>query len=78
MTNYKRGDIVLVLFPNSNLQRAKKRPALIVQADNLQTDLPQVIVTMVTSNIARANHKSRVNVLLNSPEGKTRFNYRTD
>lgn len=33
MTDYKKGDIVLVLFPNSNLQTAKKRPALIVQAD---------------------------------------------
>jgi len=70
MTNYKRGDIVLVLFPDSNLQIAKKRPALIVQADNLQTNLPQVIVAMITSNITRANHKSRVAVLLNSPEGK--------
>lgn len=70
MTNYKRGDIVLVLFPDSNLRTAKKRPALIVQANNLQTGLPQVIVAMITSNIARANHKSRVYVLLNSPEGK--------
>ncbi len=70
MTNYKRGDIVLVLFPDSNLQTAKKRPALIVQADNLQTNLPQVIVAMITSNMTRANHKSRVTVLLNSPEGK--------
>jgi len=70
MTNYKRGDIVLVLFPDSNLQTAKKRPALIVQADNLQTNLPQVIVAMITSNMTRANHKCRVAILLNSPEGK--------
>ncbi len=70
MTSYKRGDIVLVLFPDSNLQTAKKRPALIVQADNLQTNLPQVIVAMITSNMMRANHKSRVTVLLNSPKGK--------
>ncbi len=43
---------------------------MIVQADNLQTGLPQVIVAMVTSNIGRANHKSRVTVRVNSPEGK--------
>jgi hypothetical protein len=34
---FERGDIVLVLFPNSNLSSAKTRPALIVQADNLAT-----------------------------------------
>ena len=70
MTNYKNGDIILVLFPDSNLQTAKKRPALIVQADNLETKLPQVIVALITSNMARAGHKSRVEILLNSPEGK--------
>jgi mRNA-degrading endonuclease toxin of MazEF toxin-antitoxin module len=47
--SYKRGDIVLVLFPHSNLCTAKPRPALVVQADDLQTGLPQVIVAMITS-----------------------------
>lgn len=68
--SYKRGDVVLVLFPNSNLLTAKTRPALIVQADNLQTGLPQVIVAMITSKMSRANHPSRVKVLLSTPEGK--------
>lgn len=70
MTNYKRGDIVLILFPNSDLQTFKKRPALIVQADNLKSNLPQVIVAMITSNMARIGHKSRVTILVNSAEGK--------
>jgi mRNA interferase MazF len=48
-----RGDIVLVLFPDSNLRTAKRRPVLIVQADNLQTGLTQSIVAMITSNPAR-------------------------
>ena len=47
--SYKRGDVILVLFPSSNLRAAKPRPSLIVQADNLQTTLPQVIVAMVAS-----------------------------
>jgi len=68
MTNFNRGDVVLVLFPNSNLQTAKKRPALIVQADDLQTGISQVIVAMITSNMARANHKSRITLRLNSIE----------
>lgn len=31
----KRGDVVLVLFPNSNLTSAKPLPALVVQNDGL-------------------------------------------
>ena len=68
--NFKRGDIVLVLFPNSDLITAKTRPAIIVQADNLQTGLPQIIVAMITSQMFRAGHPSRVSILRNSPEGK--------
>jgi mRNA interferase MazF len=67
---YKRGDIVLVLFPHSNLKTAKVRPALVVQADNLQTGLPQLIVAMITSRMFRANHPCRVTIDLSSPEGK--------
>ena len=67
---YKRGDVALVLFPNSDLRTAKLRPALIVQADNLGTGLAQVIVAMITSRLLRANHPSRVTVLLNTSEGQ--------
>jgi mRNA interferase MazF len=65
-----RGDIALVLFPNSNLSSAKTRPALIVQADDLQTGLPQIIVAMITSQMFRVGHPSRVAILLISPEGQ--------
>jgi mRNA interferase MazF len=64
--NYRRGDIVLVLFPDSNLRTSKRRPALIVQADKLETGLPQVIVAMITSNMARGGHPSRVLVQADS------------
>jgi mRNA interferase MazF len=66
----KRGDVVLVLFPHSDLQTAKVRPALVVQADHLQTDLPQVIVSMITSRMFRADHPSRVTIRLSSLEGQ--------
>jgi mRNA interferase MazF len=68
--SYKRGDVVLVLYPNSDLRTAKTRPALIVQADNLQTGLPQVIVAMITSRLFRANHPSRVMVMVSTPAGR--------
>jgi mRNA interferase MazF len=67
---YKRGDIVLVLFPDSNLRTAKRRPALLIQADNLNTGLRQTVVAMITSNMSRAAHPSRVKLLLDSSEGR--------
>lgn len=66
---FRRGDVVLVLFPNSDLRSAKTRPALIVQADGLGTGLDQAVVSMITSRMFRASHPSRVPVLLASPEG---------
>ncbi len=70
MPNYKRGDIVLVLFPHSDLRTAKTRPALIIQADNLQTGLPQVIVAMITSRLERAGHPSRRIIRRTTTEGR--------
>ena len=60
----------MVLFPHSNPRTAKPRPALVVQADDLQTGVPQVIVAMITSRLFRANHPSRVTVLRSTLEGQ--------
>ena len=68
--SYKRGDVVLILYPHSDLRTAKTRPALIVQADNIQTGLSQVIVAMITSRLFRANHPSRVVVEVSTPIGQ--------
>ncbi len=67
---YNRGDVVLVLFPNTNLVTAKRRPGLVIQADNLATGLQQTILAMITSNMARSGHPSRIVVWQNSPEGQ--------
>ena len=72
-----RGDVVLVLFPDSNLRTAKRRPALVVQADDLQTGLPQVIVAMISSNMARAGHPSRLTISRESTHGQ-QMGLRTD
>lgn len=66
MTNLNRGDVVIVLFPDSDLKSFKRRPPLVVQADELETGLPQVVVAMITSNLARRGHPSRVFVPMNS------------
>ena len=68
--NCQRGDVILVLFPDSNLPTSKRRPALVVQADQLGAGLPQTIVAMITSNMARAGHPSRVVVRVDSESAK--------
>ncbi|MBI5344413.1 MAG: type II toxin-antitoxin system PemK/MazF family toxin [Deltaproteobacteria bacterium] len=67
--SFKRGDVILVCFPNSDLKTYKKRPALVVQADNLNTGLHQKIVAMITSNLSRSG-STRVLVEKNSVRGK--------
>jgi mRNA interferase MazF len=67
---YSRGEVVLMLFPDSNLVTANRRPALVVQADRLNTGLSQTIVAMITSNLSRAAHPSRVTVTKSSSEGR--------
>lgn len=65
-----RGDVVLVLFPNSDLRTAKRRPALVLQRDNLNNGLSQTIVAMISSNLTRQGHLSRVFVARDSAAGK--------
>jgi len=48
-----------------------------VQADNLGTGLPQTVVALVISNLARAGHPSRVRIDLATPDGR-RSGLRTD
>lgn len=67
---YKQGDIVLVWFPGSNLITVKKRPAIVLQADDLQTGLEQLIIGMITSNLTRKGHKSRIFVDIHTEIGE--------
>ena|SRR5437870_4328185 len=66
----RRGDVVLVLFPNSDLRTAKRRPALILQRNSLGSGLSQTIIAMISSNLARRGHPSRLFIGVSSAEGK--------
>jgi mRNA interferase MazF len=68
--SFNRGDVVLVVFPSSDLRSAKAQPAVIVQADHLNTGLSQVVVARLTSQMFRAGHPCRVTVLIDSVAGK--------
>jgi mRNA interferase MazF len=65
--NLQRGDVALVYFPHSDLTTIKLRPVLVVQADNLRTGIAQVVVAMISSNLSRAGHPSRVLARRNMP-----------
>lgn len=51
MTPYKRGDVVLVAFPFTDLTTTKMRPAVVVSSDKLNRKFNDVIVIAVTSQI---------------------------
>ena len=70
MTKPRRGDVVLVLFPNSDLRTAKRRPALVLQRDGLASGLPQIVIAMISSNPLRAGHPSRVSLAAASSEAR--------
>lgn len=67
---YRKGDVVLVPFPFSDAEAAKRRPAVVVQSDSLNRRLDTVIIAQVTSNTARAKkEKSQLFVDIGTSEG---------
>ena len=50
---YKRGEIVLIPVPFSDLSASKKRPVLIVSNDNHNTSSFDIVVVAITSNLAQ-------------------------
>jgi mRNA interferase MazF len=70
MTVYKRGDVVLAIFPNSDRITFKKRPVLVVQNESVPTFLGQTIVAPITSNQGRVS-PAMLPVKAGSPEHKS-------
>jgi mRNA-degrading endonuclease toxin of MazEF toxin-antitoxin module len=48
-TRYKRGDIVLVSFPFTDLSSSKRRPALVVSPDSFNQAMQDVVLAAITS-----------------------------
>ncbi|MCK5682483.1 type II toxin-antitoxin system PemK/MazF family toxin [bacterium] len=53
MTNYKRGDVVLLNVVFSEGKGSKKRPALIISGNEYNTVRQEVIIAAITSNVKR-------------------------
>ena len=50
-TRYKRGDIVLVPFPFTDLSSSKRRPALVISPDDFNTRMQDLVVAVITSQL---------------------------
>ena len=50
-TPFKRGDVVLVPFPFTDLTAVKQRPAVVVSSSSVNRVRPDVIVVAITSQI---------------------------
>lgn len=53
MTNFSRGDIVLVKFVFADEKGAKQRPGLIVSTDRYHQARRETILAAITSNVGR-------------------------
>jgi len=59
-TSYRRGDIVLVSFPFTDLTATKSRPALIVSPDSVNQLTEDLILAAITSQLADDEHSLRI------------------
>jgi mRNA interferase MazF len=50
-TRYKRGDVVLVPFPFTDLTSSKRRPALVISPDAFNDQMKDVVVAAITSQL---------------------------
>lgn len=50
-TCYKRGDVVLVPFPFTDLTSAKQRPAVVVSPDSLNIRRDDLVLAAITSQV---------------------------
>jgi len=48
-TRYRRGDIVLVSFPFTDLSSSKRRPALVVSPDAFNQTMQDLVLAAITS-----------------------------
>ena len=50
-TSFSQGDVVLVLFPFTDLSSVKQRPGLVLSPERLNKVRPDLVVAAITSQI---------------------------
>lgn len=53
MTVFRRGDVVLVAFPFTDLSTTKMRPALVISSDSYNHSSLDIVVAAITSHIPK-------------------------
>ncbi len=65
----KRGDVVIVDFPFTDVRRSKVRPALVIQNDADNARRRKTIVVLITGNVRRAGEPTQLLIDPGTPEG---------
>jgi len=68
--NFSRGDVAITRFPHAGGTRGKKRPVVVVQADQYNPKVSHAVVAEITSNLAAANDPACLFVDVSTPEGQ--------
>jgi mRNA interferase MazF len=65
----RRGDVVMVPYPFTDVAGLKVRPAVVVQNDRDNRRLRKTVAAMITSNLTRMGDPSHVYVDPSTPDG---------
>src|SRR5437667_12736522 len=61
-TDYKRGDIVLVPFPFTDLTDVRQRPAVVLSADWFNEARPDIVLAAITSQVPAELDRDEVRI----------------
>ncbi|MGH7170065.1 MAG: type II toxin-antitoxin system PemK/MazF family toxin [Gemmataceae bacterium] len=67
----RRGDVVRVDFPFTDIPQRKKRPAVVVQNDRDNQKIRKTVVALITGNLSRLSDPSHLLIDPSTPEGAT-------
>jgi mRNA interferase MazF len=65
----RRGNVVRVDFPFTDVPRGKKRPVVVVQNDGDNRKIRKTVVAMITGNLSRQGDSSHLLIDPSTPEG---------
>ena len=60
--SYKRGDVVLLPFPFTDLSSSKRRPALVISPDAFNDQMQDLVVAAIASQLA-ADHAITIDLI---------------
>ena len=68
--NLQRGDVLKARFPHAGGGRGKKRPVVVVQADDYNNRLRHAVVAEVTGNLSERSDPACLFIDVSTPEGR--------